>query len=74
MWVDGSKLHQRNVRAAICSKDRDLDSWKNTCVLLGKIKEILDAELWAIADGLEIARKTTLNAHNRPITIVSDLR
>ncbi len=66
MWADGSKLDQGNVGAAVCWKDRDLNSWKN--------KEILDAELRAIAESLEIARKTTLNTHNTPITIFSDSR
>lgn len=41
-------------------------SWEN--------KEIPAAELWAIAEALEIARKETLNNHNTPITILSDPR
>ena len=58
MWADGSKLDQGNVGAAVCWKDRDPNNWKN--------KEILDADLWEIADGIEIPRKTTLNIHNTP--------
>ena len=37
-----------------------------------KNKEILDAELWAILEALDIARKETLNAKNAPITIFCD--
>lgn len=40
----------------------------------GKNKEIPAAELWAIAEALEIARKETLNNHITPITILSDPR
>ena len=38
-------------------------------VFLGKNKEILDAELWAILEALGIARKETLNGRDTPITI-----
>lgn len=38
----------------------------------GKNKEILDAELWAISDGLKMV--TTLNNHNTSVTIFSDSR
>lgn len=41
MWPDGSKLDQGNVGAAVCWKDRDLNSWKNTSTFLGKNKKFL---------------------------------
>lgn len=75
--VLGSKLSQGNVGAAVCWKDKDCNSWKSISAFLGKNKvgknkETVDGELWAIANGLEVARKTTLNSHNTPITIFSD--
>lgn len=70
--VLGSKLSQGNVGAAVCWKDKDCNSWKSISAFLGKKKETVDGELWAIANGLEVARKTTLNSHNTPITIFSD--
>lgn len=74
MWVDGSKIDGKNAGAIICWKDRNLNSWKKTRVFPGKIKEILDAELWAIANGLKNARKITLKTQNTPIMIFSDSR
>lgn len=74
MWVDGSKINGGNVGATVCWKDRDLNSWEKTRVFLGKIKEILDAELWAIGNGLKNARKIALNTQNTPLTIFSDSR
>ena len=41
-------------------------------MFLGKNKEVHNAELWAIAEGLETARKRTLNNNNTLITIFSD--
>lgn len=41
---------------------------------LGKNKEVLDAELWAIADALEMVRKKAVNDHVAPITVFSDLQ
>lgn len=38
----------------------------------GNNKEVLDAELWAIAEGFKIARELTVNIHNTPVTIFSD--
>ena len=60
--------------ASVCWKEKDRSNWENISVFLGKHKETVDAELWAIANGLEVARETTLNSHNTPITIVSNLR
>lgn len=67
LWTDGSKLDQ-----AVCWKDKKLDKWKDKSVFLGKNKEILDAELWAVLEALDIARKETLNAKNAPLTILCD--
>lgn len=57
MWTDGSKLGQGNVGAAVSWKDKDLNSCKVASVFLGKNKENFDADLWLIADTLEMARK-----------------
>ena len=73
MCVDGSKLDQGNAGAAVCWKDKASNSWKGTPAFLGKNKGILDAELWAIANGLDVARKITQET-NTPITIFSDSR
>lgn len=40
-------------------------------MFLGKNKEILDAELWAISEALDIAKKTN-NMGNIPMTIFCD--
>lgn len=68
MWTVGSKLCQGNVGAALQNRN----SWKDTSVFSGNNKEIFDAELWAIADALEITRKMTLNNHNTPMKVFSD--
>ena len=72
LWVDGSKLSQGNAAAAVCWKE--LDSWKNSSVFLDMNKEITDAELWAIATGLGIAGKITLQSTQTAVTIFSDSR
>lgn len=72
MWTDGSKLGQGNVGAAVSWKDKDLTHWKVASVFLGKNKEILDAELWAIDNAIKMARKNALNNHVIPIKIFSD--
>ena len=59
IWVDGSKLSQGNAGAAACWKDKNHNRWENKSIFLGKNKEIIDAELWAIAIGLETAGKIT---------------
>ena len=69
-----TKLAQGNGGAVISWRDRDLNSWKSTSVFFGKNKEVLDAELWAMAEGLETARKITLNNDDTPVTIFSDSR
>ncbi len=58
----------------MCWKDKEQDCWKNSSVFLGKNKEIIDAELWAIAIGLEMAEKVILRSHQTAVTIFSDSR
>lgn len=67
--IHGFKLDQGNIGAAVCRRDKGRDQWKDKSVFLGKSKEILDAELWAILEALGIARNETLNARDMPITI-----
>lgn len=74
LWVDGSKLSQGNVGASVCWKERDRSKLENISVFLGKNKETVEAELWAIANGLEVARETALYSHNTPITIFRNSR
>ena len=72
LWTDGSKLDNGNTGAAVCWKDKRSDRWRQKSVFLGRNKEVLDAELWAISNALEIATKETLNTGNTPITIFCD--
>lgn len=69
---DGSKLDNGNTGAAVCWKDKGTNRWREKIVFLGRNKEVLDAELWAILSALEIARDETFNTSNAPITIFSD--
>ncbi len=71
MWTDGSRLDQ-GAAAAVCWRGKSLDPWKEKGVFLGKNKEILDAELWAILTALDVALKETLNAKHASVTIFSD--
>lgn len=73
-WVDGSKPSQGNAGAATCWKDKNLNKLENKSAFLGKNKEIIDAELWAILIGLETSGKITLDTHQTPITSFSDSR
>lgn len=72
-WVDGSKLRQGNAVAAVCWKEEQRN-WKNSSIFLGINKEIIDAELWAIATRLDAARKITLQSPQTAVTIFSDSR
>lgn len=72
LWADGSKLDQGNVRVAVCWRDERLNQWKEKYFFLGENKEILDAELWAVSEALNIARKETLNAKDILIKIFCD--
>lgn len=71
LWTDGSKLDQGRVGAAVCWKDGARNQWKDQTVFLGKNKEVLDAELWAILKALEVALKM-LNEKDAPVTIFCD--
>ena len=57
LWTDGSKLDKGKIGAAVCWKDNRLSQWKDKSVFLGEKKEILDEELWAILEALDVARK-----------------
>ena len=59
VWTDGSKLDTGNVGAAVTWRDKNLDKRKERGVFLGKNKEIIDAELWAIVMALEAAKRET---------------
>lgn len=72
MWVDGFKSEKENAKAAVCWKDRVSNSWRSAAVYLGKNKENLDAELLAIVNGLDIARKITSGTENTLVTVFSD--
>lgn len=66
LWTDGSKLDNGNTGAAVCWKDKRSDRWRQKSVFLGRNKEVLDAELWAISNALEIAIQETSNTSNTP--------
>ena len=72
LLTDGSKLHHGNVGAAVCWRDKRLGQWKDKSVFLGKVKEILGAELWAILEALCIAEKETQEAENTPVKSFCD--
>ena len=56
--------------AAVCWEEKSTAKWKEKSMFLGKNKEILDAELWAISEALDIALK--IANPRTPITIFSD--
>ncbi len=68
LWTNGSNLDQGQVAAAVCWEDNLTPWWKEKSVFLEKNKEIVDAELWAILEALDIAHKTA-NTRNIPVTI-----
>lgn len=72
MWTDGSKLDRGSVGAAVCWREKALDLWKEKGDFLGKNKEILDVEVWAISMALDAALKETLDAKDAPVTIFRD--
>lgn len=55
--TDRSKLDQGNIGAAICWKDKARDQWKKQSMFLGKNKEALNTQLWAILKALKVALK-----------------
>lgn len=71
LWTDGSKLDQGQVGAAVCWEDKLTGRWKERSEFLGKNKEIIDAELWAILEALDIANQTGIS-RNIPIKIFCD--
>ena len=75
LWVDRAKLSQKNAAAAVFWKNKEqLDSWKNSSIFVGINREIIDAELWAIAIGLDIAEKIILKSLETTVTIFGDSR
>ena len=74
LWTDGSKLDTGNVGAAVTWKDIRLNKWRVTSLFLGKNKEVLDNELWAIAMALEAAKRETRSDFGTPITVFTDSR
>lgn len=72
LWTDGSKLDQGHIAAAVCWKDETDGQWKEKSMFLGKNKEILGAELWAISEALDIAKKT-INMGGRWLSCYSNI-
>ena len=72
IWTDGSKLSNGRCGASVCWKDMKSKQWRQKSVFLGKNKEILDAELWAISEALDTAIRETSTAHNTLLTIFCD--
>ena len=72
IWTDGSKLINGRCGAAVCWKDQKSNQWRQKSVFLGKNKESLDAELWAISEALDTAMRETSTANNSLITIFCD--
>ncbi len=71
LCTDGSKLDQGHAAAAVCWEDKPAGEWKEKSIFLGKNKEILDAELCAILEALDIVKKIA-NAKNTPVIILCD--
>ena len=74
LWTDGSKLNTENVGAAVTWRDKSLNKWRETSLFLRKNKEILNAELRAIAIALEVAKRETGGNFGAPITVFTDSR
>ena len=72
MWTDGSKLSNGRCGAAVCWKDIKSNQWRQKSVFLGKNKETLDVELWAISEALDTAMREILTVDNTLITIFCD--
>ena len=53
--MDGYKLYQGNVGAAVYWRENALDLWKKKGVFLDKNKEILDVELLAVLMAFDAA-------------------
>ena len=59
--------------AAVYWKDKSATKWKERSIFLGQNKEILNVEVWAISEALEIAKKLT-SPRIWLVTIFSDLQ
>lgn len=57
LWIDKYKLGKENVGVAIYQKDKKFNSYKRNIIFLRKNKEMIDEELWVIANNLEIVKK-----------------
>lgn len=71
LWTDGLKVDQGQVTAVVCWEDKFISWWKKKNVFLEKNKEIVDAELWAIWEVLDIANGKAI-VINIPVTIFCD--
>ena len=58
--------------AVVCWEDIKTKEWREKSIFLGKNKEILDIELWAIAESLDITLRETLTVPNTLLTIFCD--
>lgn len=55
-WADGSKQSSQKAGARIAYQPCEVvRAWKTQGTYLGKNREILDAEMWAILDALKLA-------------------
>lgn len=57
LWSDGSKGGSGGAGVAVVWKNPGSPRWEVCRLTLGKNKEVLDAELWAISQALKIALK-----------------
>ena len=71
LWTDGSRLEDGRVGAAAVYKDRD--RWRSHKFGLGSNKEVFDAELYGIAEGLRIAQRLSQRREGcKTVRIFSD--
>ena len=68
----GQNLRMVGLGLLYIGKKKGLACGKKKGIFLGKNKEILDEELWAISNALDIVAKKTLNTRDIPITIFCD--
>lgn len=65
-------MSRKHRRCYLLEGQIKLDGWREKSSFLGKNKETLDANLWAILDTLNIPTKETVNAKDTPLTIFCD--
>lgn len=70
LLTDGLKLDSAQVAAAVCQEEKSTAKQKEKSAFLKKNKEILDIELYAILEVLEIEEK--LANPGTPVTNFSD--